>query len=143
MINERQLLKPYQVQFAEEDREQYGDGWYVYDETKIIRLPVGVLVAYEQEIGAPLTQVMQGMRDGTVFGNLAAAWLAMRMSGASDKAGPFEQFSPLIMLANWQLVPEDDQGKDSPAEPALPSPQESTPDRTVVLDTSPPAGSGD
>lgn len=129
MINERQLLVPYRVRFTQdEDIKEYGDNWFVYDETALVRLPVATLMAYEQEMDRPLTAVLQGMRDGSVMGHLGAAWLAVRMAGGTV---PWGMFTPAIMLAKWEKVPEGGRGK-------APSPAP-TPGDTVALDVSPAA----
>lgn len=107
-----QALDPIEVRFSEEggDRERYGDRWYRYDEAALIRLPAREQIKLEREIGTTLVSVMNGVRISSTFGDLAAAWLAVR---AADPllAGSFDDFEPLIKLAEWRAAEDEDQGK--------------------------------
>lgn len=108
-----QLLKPLRFQFTEpDDARVYGDRWYVYDENQIARLPARELAKLELQIGLPLIEVMTEFRRNTTMSRLAVAWLAIRLVDP-DTAGTFDDFSPLIMLVNWHLVPEDEAPKET------------------------------
>lgn len=98
---------------TDEDRAAYGDGWLAYDEAALIRRPARDLMRFEGEIGAPLVDVLNGVRSDSVFGDTCAAWLALRLAGG-DVA--FADFSPTIMLTEWRLM-EDEQGKAPTPEP--------------------------
>jgi hypothetical protein len=131
-MDEQQLLAPYWFQFTDpDDVKEYGENWFCYDESQIIRLPSRTLVAYEQTFGAPLVEVMNGMRDGSVFGNLCGSWIALRLAGRDVK---FADYSPVVYLLKWvtkdpHKVEDEDEGKaGSPAD---------TPGPTVALDVSP------
>lgn len=109
-----EVWPPIEVQFSEEggDREKYGDRWYRYDEESLVRRPVRELVQLEGMIGSPLVDVMNGVRVRSTFGNLAAAWIAVRATDP-DLAGKFEDFQPLIVLAAWRPAEDEemDEGK--------------------------------
>jgi hypothetical protein len=132
-MDEKQLLAPYWFRFTDPaDVKEYDEDWYCYDESALIRLPSRTLVAYEQTFGAPLVDVMNGMREGSVFGNLCGSWIAMRMAGRDVR---FADYSPVVYLLEWRTedphmaAKEGDEGKaDSPAD---------TPGPTVALDVSP------
>lgn len=115
------LLAPLRFQFTEpDDARVYGDRWYVYDENQIARMPARELAKLELQIGLPLIEVMTGFRRDTVMGRLAAAWLAVRLVDP-DVAGGFDDFTPLILLVNWHLVPEDETPQEAmqgPLDPA-------------------------
>lgn len=125
------LIKAMQVRFvAPEDVERYGDDWHTYDELAIVTTPAKALMLLEGEIGAPLTEVMNGMRVSSVFGDTCAAWIALRMEGHSV---PFADFNPAILLAEWRVKLDDEEatmGKDvesTPATEADPPPVSSSP----------------
>lgn len=113
------LIKPLRFRFTEpEDIKNYGPDWYLYDESKWTRLPARELIEIETELGVPLVDVMTGVRASSVFGDLAATWVAMRTELGKSKAGSFEDYSPIVMAIEWASVPEqDDPGKDEGPEP--------------------------
>ncbi|MCW2768474.1 MAG: hypothetical protein JWO11_4433 [Nocardioides sp.] len=105
------FAKPWQLRFTDpDDIKVYGDGWYVYDEAQIVRLDARRLVALEVQIGRPMAAVIDANRAGSVFGELAAAWLAVHLVDPG-LAGEFDQFSPLIMLVDWERSPEPETPK--------------------------------
>jgi hypothetical protein len=98
------LLKPLRFRFTEDaDAKAYGDDWVIYDEAQIVRLPARALSALEVEIGLPLLNVMQGMRDETVMGHLAGSWLALHLVDPG-RAGSFDDYSPVATLIEWERV---------------------------------------
>lgn len=102
------LLGPLRVRFTQpEDIAIYGDGWFVYSERDITRKPARELVEIEQQIGVPLIDAMNDLRRSSVFGDLVGAWIAVREHDPK-LAGEFEDFSPLIMFAEWEEVPKDE-----------------------------------
>lgn len=115
------VIAPLQVRFVDpEDIEKYGDDWYTYDELDIITTPAKTLMLLEGEIGAPLAQVMDGVRESSIFGDTAGAWLALRFAGKSVK---FSEFNPAIMLAQWRSKPaEEAPGKAEGPEIQTPAP---------------------
>lgn len=106
-MNEAALLAPRRFRFTEsDDVKQYGDRWYVYDESQIMRLPARRLIQLEGQLGMPLVHVMNSVRSDSVTGNLAAEWLAVHLV-EPEIAGDFEQFSPAVMLTEWETVPDE------------------------------------
>lgn len=134
-MRENQLLYPHRFRFTEAgDAKAYGnpadpDGWWVYDEAQIVRLPNARLAQLEAATGLPLVHMMEGVHNDTVTGNRAASWLVIHLA-SPDIAGPFETFEPKVLLIEWQRVQEDD--NPSPLDVA-PSPESSS------SPTSPPA----
>lgn len=116
------VLRPIQVRFTEPaDVEAYGDGWHTYDELQMITLPARVLIPLENEIGVPLPEVMTGVRVSSVFGDTAAAWLALRFEG---HAVPFAEFNPVITLATWRRKPAE---AEAPGKDEEPTPESADP----------------
>jgi hypothetical protein len=106
------LLRPMQVRFTEpRDVERYGDGWHTYDELALVTTPARDLIRLEARLGLTIVDAMRGMRESSVLGDTAAAWLALQMGGSEI---PFEDFSPAIMLAVWREKPVDEDPKDAP-----------------------------
>lgn len=99
---------------APDDVAKYGERWFRYDETEIIKKSARDLINLEAQIGAPLADVLNGVRADSIFGDTCAAWMALRAAGV-DVA--FRDFSPAIMLAEWRLVEDEvDAGKASTPE---------------------------
>lgn len=142
-MDEKRLLAPLRFRFTEpEDTGRYGARWYVYDEHKLVRKPARDLVGLEAELGMTLISAMNGFRADSALGNLAGCWMAVREVDP-ERAGLFDDFSPMIMLVAYEPVPADevDQGK---AEEATPPSQDSPPPEhlsetppTVVLQSLP------
>ncbi len=121
-----QLIK-LQFRFTEPaDVQTYGDRWWVYDEAAIVRRPARELVKLEVEIGMALPAVINQMRDDLVMGTLAGTWLAIRLADP-DIAGPFDVYSPVVLLTEWSKVPEPDEPK-ADLDPLDPTPETSSPD---------------
>jgi len=95
------LLPPLRFRFAEDDRETYGDGWTVYDESAIARLPARELIEIERQIGMSVATMIVRARANMTDANLAAMWLSCRLAG-SDR--PFAGFEPLVLLTEWEPV---------------------------------------
>lgn len=117
------LLPPLKVRLAKEDHDTYGDSWYVYDEAKIIRLPVGELRDIEQAIGMSIPTMFHRHREGYIDGILGQIWLARRMSGITE---PLDDFAPLALCVEWEAAgPGDadppDLTSSSPEDPPQPS----------------------
>lgn len=96
-----QLLPPLRFRLHEDDHEQYGADWYLYDEAAIMRLPVGELRDIERAVGMSLIEVMNRGRQGFVDGTLAQMWVARHLAGVVE---PFADFAPLVMLADWEPI---------------------------------------
>jgi hypothetical protein len=111
----------------EADIERYGAGWHLYDENALIKLSARELMRLEGEIGAPLVDVLNGIRQDSVFGDTCAAFLALRLGGSDVK---FADFEPAIMLTEWRLAAPVEPGK-------APTPETDTPPAadsdTIVL----------
>lgn len=95
------LLPPLRFRFHPDDREAYGDGWTVYDEGLVARLPVRELIEIEQHIGMSVATMIVRARANMTDANLAALWVARRAAG-DDR--PFEGFEPLVLLVEWEPV---------------------------------------
>lgn len=106
------------------DVQAYGDGWWIYDEAAIVRRPARELVRLETEIGMVLSAIMNGMRDDSVMGTLAGTWIAIRLADP-DIAGPFDAYSPIVMLTDWSKVPDEAKADLDPLDP---TPETSSPD---------------
>lgn len=118
------ILKPWRVRLTDpDDIARYGDRWWVYDESAVMRLPVDELAAIEAQIyPIRLKGAMEDYRQDGVMGDLIALWVAMRI--AADPAHPapaFADFKPLIMLADWQRVPDEEVDPGAPLGEAPPS----------------------
>lgn len=105
--------------FCEDDRERYGDGWTVYDEAALLRIPARELVDIEREIGMSIVAMFNRNRQGYTDGTLAAAWVARRLAGVVES---FDEFAPLVLLIEWEPVPAAD--ADPPDQTSSPSPSE-------------------
>ena len=113
----RNFLKPLRFRFEHpDDIAIYGDEWHLYDEAAIADLPGRELVALETELAVPMPTVMEGMRMSSAFGDLAGAWVGLKM-GDHPKCPPFAEFNVHTMLTDWEAAPEVEveAGKDSPA----------------------------
>lgn len=119
MISNKPTLLDLDLRFtAPDDIETYGDRWYRYDERALLARPAQELIRLENAIGAPLTDVMNGIREDSVFGDTCAAWLALEAAGKAPDV--FREFSPAIMLSQWRkhVEEQEDPGKASTPEPA-------------------------
>jgi hypothetical protein len=108
------LLQPLRVRFTDpQDVELYGDRWWVYDERTFTRLPARTLMAYETEIGAPLADMMTGVRASSAWGDMTAVWVALKLA-LGDDAPAYAEFNPITMMIEWEPVPAEDlePGKD-------------------------------
>ena len=120
------FMKPLRIRFTHpDDVEKYGTDWYVYDEHRIADLPGRELAALESEMGGrPMPDIINAFREGLAMGDLWAFWLALKMT-SPDICPPFDEFDVHTMLAETEAVPDDELGKDSPAQespPTRPSP---------------------
>lgn len=116
------LMPPMRFRFLDEgDRERYGDGWWVHDEAALVRVPARQLIDVERQIGMSLRDMFNRTRLDYTDGTLAAMWLARRLGGVDEL---FDDFEPLVMLAEWEPVPAADD-VDPPAPTSTPSPETS------------------
>lgn len=131
-MHDRELLPALRVKFTDPaDVATFGEGWFIYDERALVRKPARELIAIEEETGLAMPQAMNEMRRSSVLGDLFGAWVAVREHDPK-LAGPFEDFSPLVMLLEWERVPEDaEAGKGESFLPILP------PTPSVTLQTLP------
>lgn len=117
-----------EFRFQEEaDIERFGVDWHLYDEQAIVRSNARELMRLEGEIGAPLVDVLNGVRQDSVFGDTCAAFLALRMGGNDVK---FAEFEPAIMLTEWRLAAPVAPGKASTPATGTPPAVDS---ETIVL----------
>lgn len=118
------ILKPWRVRFTDpDDVAKYGDRWWLYDESAIMRLPVDELRAIEAQIyPVRLKHAMLDSREDGITGDLVAVWVSMRMAADPDHPAPaFAEFTPRIMLAEWQRVPDGEVDPGAPLAEAPPS----------------------
>jgi len=133
-MNKSALLQPLQVRFTEPaDVERYGSDWYTYNELVLVTTPARDLVRLEAELGMTLVDMMRGVRESSVLGDTAAAWVAMRQAGSDI---PFESFSPAIMLAEWRTAPAVEAPKE-PESVSLPTPEDLDTEAPEFLETAP------
>src|SRR5688572_4541459 len=106
-------MAPMRFRFTEEaDAATYGDGWWVWDEAEVTRLPARDIIALEETVGMPLITVIQGAHRNTTRGTLAAMWIAMHRAGHKVA---WADFNPAALLAEWREVPAEtplDSGED-------------------------------
>lgn len=113
--NALKALGPCWFRFTDpEDQGKYGDGWYKYDESSILRRRADFLIALETDLGMPVVSVMNGFRASTVLGDTAVAWIAVREVDPA-RAGDFDEFTPITMLIEWSKTePEPGPKDDAP-----------------------------
>lgn len=147
MITNRPTLLDLEFRFqAPDDIDAYGADWHRYDERAILAMPAQTLIRMEAALGAPLTDVMNGVRESSVFGDTCAAWIALRLEGKSPDR--FTDFSPAIMISEWREhqeaeveepgkapTPETDTATASASPPIV-----LTPEVLAGSPSSPPAG---
>jgi hypothetical protein len=111
------MLAPSRFRFTDpDDIAAYGDEWITYDELSIISRRSKELVALEIEAGGSLAAIFNGLRAGTTFGEMGAAWLGLRCAG---KAVKFAEFDPIVHLMEWEQIPEGEvTGKSSASDEA-------------------------
>lgn len=132
----RAYLKPLRFRFTHpEDVSLFSDGWYVYNEQRISEMPARVLADLESELNMPLIDVMNGVRDSTVMGDLGASWLGVKldMDERGEKCPPFADFNVHTMLMDWEAAPESEGKDEAPASPS----SDSMPTPTAALPTLP------
>src|SRR5687767_4881665 len=96
-----QALGPVKFRFTDpEDIKLYGERWYTFDESELIRMRARDLITLEQEMGMPVVDVMNGARMHSTLGDLGAAWIGVRAADPKV-AGPFEDFNPLTLAITW------------------------------------------
>lgn len=115
-------LDPLEFRFTDpDDAGKFGDGWFVYSEADIMRKPARELIELEVAMGLAIVSVMNGMRQGSVIGDTAATWIAVREVDPA-RAGEFDAFNPITMAIEWRAA----EGKAPAAEAAsTPEPQDS------------------
>lgn len=104
------LSRPYRFRFTDtDDVGRFGDGWHLYDEAAILRLPARQQALLEAQLGVSLLYIMFGFRDNTAMGRLGATWVALQLKGPA-LAGDFKDYSPLVFLLDIEqgLPPEED-----------------------------------
>lgn len=118
------ILKPWRVRLTDPgDVARYGDRWWIYDEAAVMRLPVDELRAIETQIyPVRLKAAIDDNRESGVTGELIALWVSMRMAADPERPAPaFADFKPLIMLAEWQRVPDGEVDPGAPLAEGPPS----------------------
>lgn len=106
------LVNDMEVQFAPEDHEAYGAGWYTYSELAIISMRGQDLIRLEATFGVAMPDLMRAFRADATYANMACAWIA------AGQPGEWKNFNPLIMQAQWrEKATEDDLGKSQESDP--------------------------
>ena len=124
-MRSRSLLAPFRFRFTDAgDVARFGDGWYVYDEAAIVRMPARQQALLEAAIGLPLVQVMGDFVNDRIMGRLAATWIGVHLA-APNLAGDFDKYEPLILLVQFEQVL--DGPTEDVAAPLDPTPGESSP----------------
>lgn len=113
------LLPPVRFRLAEDDHERYGSDWYVHDESAVLRIPARELIEIERQVGMTVLAMLNRSRLDFADGNLAVMWVARRLAGVVE---PFDEFAPLVVLAEWERLPAAD--VDPPASTPSSSPSE-------------------
>lgn len=132
-----QALGPVMFRFTDpQDVELYGDRWFRYDESEIIRMRARDLIALEVQMGTAMVNVMNGARAHSTLGDLGAAWLGVRAADP-NLAGEFEKFNPVTLAITWANPDEVDEGKAPEPETDSASTTISVPADTVTLPTLP------
>lgn len=110
-------LKRWRFRFLDaDDQAKYGDGWYVWDEEATARRAARELGLLEAEIGVTIVRVIDGARRNSAIGNLAATWLSVRAVDPA-LAGPYANFSPLVVFLEWEEAPAEEPGVVAPLGP--------------------------
>jgi len=110
-------LPPAWFRFTDpEDQGKYGENWYRYDESAIMRKRGRDLVALENDLGMPLVSALNGFRESSTLGDLAATWLALREVDPA-RAGDFDEYNPITTLLEWTAASPEPEGKAE--DPAL------------------------
>lgn len=118
------LLPPARFRLHEDDRATYGADWYVYDEAKLVRLPLGELKAIEQALGGmSIPEMINRARLTYADATQAAMWVARRMAGVTET---LDDFQPLVLLADWEPV-NGGGDADPPASSSSSTPEEPEP----------------
>lgn len=111
------LAPPMRFRLHADDWPAYGDGWTVYDESALVRVPAAELVEIERQIGMSVLTMLHRARANFVDANLAAMWVARRLAG--DKR-PYAEWQPLVLLAEWEQAGAGD--VDPPDQSSSPPP---------------------
>jgi len=134
--NLAKALEPVDFKFTDpDDVKKYGDRWFTYDESSILRLPGRELLALEEEFGVPLPTILNGYRHNSVLGDLGVTWLGVRAVDAK-LAGSFEDFTPICMAIEWRKTPGKSEEAEQHEDGSSPSMTSEKTD-TVVLQTLP------
>lgn len=131
-MRSRSLLPPVRFRFVDEsDIARFGDGWFAYDESAIVRLPARRLVALEAAIGLPLAQAMTDFADDKVMGRLAVTWIGVHLADP-NLAGDFDKYEPAVFLINIEFGPVPAEPQEDVAAPLDQPPSESSPGSPIV-----------
>ena len=141
-LNASRALPPVWFRFTDEqDKGKYGDRWYCYDESVIMRTRGRDLVVLENELGMPLLNAMNGFRDSTALGDLAVTWLGVRALDPA-RAGDFDEYSPMTNMIEWSSSNPEPEGKGDEPEPTpgppastspMPAPSDSQSQKTATV----------
>lgn len=115
---------------AEQDVATYGDGWAVWDEQTLARIPARELMVLEEAVNMSFAAIIRGVHLESTMATLAAMWISLHRAGSTVA---WEDFNPAVHLADWEVVPAaplgsgEDPTPDSPSsEPSPPSEESAT-----------------
>lgn len=129
-MRSRSALKPYRFRFTDEaDVARFGDGWYVYDESAIVRMPARQQMRIEAALGEglKLVQVMEDFANDGIMGRLGATWIGVHLADPAV-AGDFDKYEPLVFLINFELVEDPKADVTGPLDPTPTGSSPTTPD---------------
>lgn len=102
------VLPKLRFRFAPEDREQYGDGWYEFDERQLGTLRAKDIIALDDEckrvLRLTIVEALRLVLSGDVRAVLAVLWLSRRLAGHADELA---DFNPLALAVEMKIVKTD------------------------------------
>lgn len=114
----------FRFRFSSDDHERYGDQWWTFDEADLARLRSRELIAIERELKASLginiidaVQMLRRPHGEAMTGTLALMWIARRLGGVTE---PLDEFDPIVLLADTEQLPEDEEVPPAGASSSLP-----------------------
>lgn len=135
MSNASDALPDLEFRFTHpDDVGKYGDGWISYSERQIMLMPVRQLIQVEDTIDMSIVDMMNGSRNATSAGTLAATWLGLLLEDPAV-AGEYASYEVHVHHIDWRAAvpkgPEVSGSETSGQEPSASGPSSSV----VVLPT--------
>lgn len=131
MSNASDALPDLEFRFTHpDDVGKYGDGWINYSEKKIMLMPVRQLIQVEETIDMSIVDMMNGSRNATSAGTLAATWLGLLLEDPAV-AGEYASYEVHVHHIDWRAATPKDP-EVSAAETSDPAPSANGPSTSVV-----------